>query len=108
MGKNSILGLFFPKDKKISAEAQSPPQELEIGPRSKPYLLVHSTVQCSVIHSVQCSVGYSTVRFEIQYTVQCEGALPCFMQISPTGTGSSILGSCSSTWPGGALAATLL
>ena len=33
--------LFFArKAKKASAEAQSPPQELEIGPRSGPYLLV--------------------------------------------------------------------
>ena len=34
--------LFFcPKGKKASAEGQSPPQELEVGPRSGRYLLVH-------------------------------------------------------------------
>ena len=33
MGQNSII-------KKVSAEGQSPPQELEVGPHSRPYLLV--------------------------------------------------------------------
>ena len=35
-GKNSILSLFF-----ASAKGQSPPQELEVGLRSGPILLVY-------------------------------------------------------------------
>ena len=42
MGQNSIKSSSFcPKgQKKTSAEGQSPPQELEVGPHSGPYLLV--------------------------------------------------------------------
>ena len=41
MGQNSIIRSFFARRaKKASAEGQSPPQELEVGPRSGPYLLV--------------------------------------------------------------------
>ena len=40
MGQNSIISSFFAR-KKASAEGRSPPQELEVGPRSGPYLLVH-------------------------------------------------------------------
>ena len=41
MGQNSIISSFFARRaKKASAEGRSPPQELEVGPRSGPYLLV--------------------------------------------------------------------
>ena len=43
MGQNSIKSSFFALSvKKASAEGRSPPQELEVGPRSGPYLLVTS------------------------------------------------------------------
>ena len=43
MGQNSIKSSFFARRaKKASAEGRSPPQELEVGPRSRPYLLVYS------------------------------------------------------------------
>ena len=42
MGQNSITSSFFAQRAKIaSAKGRSPPQELEVGPRSGPYLLVH-------------------------------------------------------------------
>ena len=42
MGQNSKINSFFARRaKKASAEGRSPPQELEVGPRSGPYLLVH-------------------------------------------------------------------
>ena len=41
MGQNSIISNFFARRaKKASAEGQSPPQELEVSPRSGLYLLV--------------------------------------------------------------------
>ena len=41
IGQNSLIIFFFARRaKKASAEGQSPPQELEVGPRSEPYLLV--------------------------------------------------------------------
>ena len=41
MGENSIKSSFFARRaKKASAEGRSPPQELEVGLRSGPYLLV--------------------------------------------------------------------
>ena len=41
MGQNSIKSSFFAqRAKKASAECRSPSQELEVGPRSGPYLLV--------------------------------------------------------------------
>ena len=41
MGQNSIKSSFFARRaKKASDKGQSPPQELEVGPRSGPYLLV--------------------------------------------------------------------
>ena len=41
MGQNSKISTFFARRaKKASAEGRSPPQELEVGPRSGPYLLV--------------------------------------------------------------------
>jgi hypothetical protein len=41
MGQNSIKSSFFARRaKKASAEGRSPPQELEVGPRSGSYLLV--------------------------------------------------------------------
>ena len=43
MGQNSIISPFFAgRAKKALAKGQSPPQELEVGPRSGPYLLVLS------------------------------------------------------------------
>ena len=41
IGQNSIKSSFFARRaKKASDECQSPPQDLEVGPRSVPYLLV--------------------------------------------------------------------
>ena len=41
IGQNSIISSFFARRaKKASAEGRSPPQELEVGPRIGPYLLV--------------------------------------------------------------------
>ena len=41
LGKSSIKSFFFARrPNKASAEGRSPPQELEEGPRSGPYLLV--------------------------------------------------------------------
>ena len=41
MGQNSIISSFLPEvQKKSSAKGRSPPQELEVGPRSWQYLLV--------------------------------------------------------------------
>ena len=41
MGQNSIISSFFARRaKKASAKGRSPPQELEVGPRSGPYFLV--------------------------------------------------------------------
>ena len=41
MGQNSIISSFFAqRAKKAWAKGRSPPQELEVGPRSGPYLLV--------------------------------------------------------------------
>ena len=41
IGQNSIITSFFARRAKIaSAEGRIPPQELEEGPRSGPYLLV--------------------------------------------------------------------
>ena len=41
MGQNRIISSFLAqRAKKASAEGQSSPQELEVGPRSGPYLLV--------------------------------------------------------------------
>ena len=42
MGQNSIISSFFARRAKIaSAEGRSTPQELEVGPRTGPYLLVY-------------------------------------------------------------------
>ena len=42
MGQNNIKSFFFfaRRAKKASVEGRSPPQELEVGPHSGPYLLV--------------------------------------------------------------------
>ena len=40
IGTHSVKAFFCPKGKKASAESQSPPQELEVSPRSGLYLLV--------------------------------------------------------------------
>ena len=45
MGQDSIICSFFARRaKKATAKGQSPPQELEVGSRSGPYLLVATTV----------------------------------------------------------------
>ena len=41
MSQNSKISSFFARrEKKTLSEGQSPPQELEVGPHSGPYLLV--------------------------------------------------------------------
>ena len=41
MGQNSIIGsVFAQRAKNTLIEGQRPPKELEVGPRSRPYLLV--------------------------------------------------------------------
>ena len=61
MGQNSIITSFFAQRvKKASVEGQSPPQELEISPRSGPYLLVTFNLkfkQKSPFHTVSESRG---------------------------------------------------
>ena len=43
MGPNSIIRSFFAKrEKKDHAECRSPPKKLEVGPYSKPFLLVNT------------------------------------------------------------------
>ena len=57
IGQNSIKSPFFARRaKRASAEGRSPPQELEVGPRSGPYLLVllKGQSQCTWI-SFTCS-----------------------------------------------------
>ena len=50
MGQNSIRSSFFARRaKKASAEGRSPPQELEVGPRSGPYLLVYIKVKTQML-----------------------------------------------------------
>ena len=59
MGQNSIISPFFAsRAKKSLAEGRSPPQELEVGPRSGPYLLVNLK-----IHDLFKS--YVSVQWEI-------------------------------------------
>ena len=49
MGQNSIISSFFARRaKKASAEGRSPPQELEVSPRSGLYLLVQLIIWCCV------------------------------------------------------------
>ena len=49
MGQNSINSSFFGRRaKKASAEGRSSPQELEVGPRSGPYLLVYLITEFSI------------------------------------------------------------
>ena len=51
MGQNSIIIFFFARRaKKALAEGRSPPQELEVGPRSGPYLLVVDTRRYGPLH----------------------------------------------------------
>ena len=60
MGKNSIKSFFFAQRAKKSL---GPPLELEVGPRSGPYLLVFFTLQCSVVQCCWCSsMGCSSVQ----------------------------------------------
>ena len=51
MGQNSIISSLFFAQKKASVEGRSPPQELEVGPRSRRYLLA------GVQHKSILSVG---------------------------------------------------
>ena len=45
IGQNSIISPFFARRaKQASAKGRSPPQELEVGPRSGPYLIVEIKV----------------------------------------------------------------
>ena len=82
LGQNSMKSSFFARRaKKASAEGPSPPQELEVGPRSGPYLLVfviaavqHCAVQCILVHyiSVHCSeILCSIVQFRVAIAVHC-------------------------------------
>ena len=53
MGQNSMISLFFCKRaKKASAEGQSPLQELEVGPRSRPSerAFEKTTQKCFCLH----------------------------------------------------------
>ena len=60
MGQKSIKSSFFARrGKKALAEGRSPPQELEVGPRSGPYLLV------LYIFLLLCTVTIIPTRQEI-------------------------------------------
>ena len=62
MGQNSIISSFFARRaKKASAEGRSPPQELEVSPRSKLYLLV---------------IVVSLLRYRCYYTHQRDSLFP--------------------------------
>ena len=64
MGRNSIKSTFFARRaKKASAEGRSPPQELEVGPRSRPYLLVFIKA-VSPISSVFLELARDTEHLE--------------------------------------------
>ena len=57
MGQNSIKSFFFAlRAKKALAEGRSPPQDLEVGPRSGPYLLVYD------IYAL-CNISYTENSF---------------------------------------------
>ena len=62
MGQNSIISSFFARrSKKASAEGGSSPQELEVGPRSWPYLLVtYDNTKCNKT-SESNKLGYSVL-----------------------------------------------
>ena len=50
MGQNSIRSSFFARRaKKASAGGRSPPQELEVGPLSGPYILVYIKIKLKYI-----------------------------------------------------------
>ena len=58
MNQNSIKSsLFAQRAKKASAEGQSLPQELEVGPRSGPYLIVIYKLDTS-LYKMRCSLSY--------------------------------------------------
>ena len=50
VGQNSIRRSFFARRaKKASSGGRSPPQELEVGPRSGPYILVYIKIKLKYI-----------------------------------------------------------
>ena len=75
MGQNSIIRSFFAqRAKKALAKGQSPPQELEVGPRSGSYLLVQPIVDCRqpIVDFIQPIVDYRQPTLDcIQLLVDC-------------------------------------
>ena len=58
MGQNSIIPSFFARrGKKASAKGRSPPQEIEVGPRSGPYLLDHLNIVPSIFQHIHMYQG---------------------------------------------------
>ena len=57
MGQNSMMNSFFARRAiKASAKGQSPPQEIEVGRRSGPYLLVLGNVEQMLHHQLTKTV----------------------------------------------------
>ena len=62
MGQNSIISSFFARRaKNASAEGRSPPQELEVSPRSGLYLLVVVKLNVSCLKGIHKSIKVSKV-----------------------------------------------
>ena len=45
MDRNRIIRTFFDREKKSMSKGRSPPQELEVGPRSGQYILVSFNIR---------------------------------------------------------------
>ena len=65
MGQNSIISSFFARmAKKASAKGRSPPQELEVSPRSGLYLLVYMKKEINIFQNTEHK-NYSCRHFQI-------------------------------------------
>ena len=84
MGQNSIKSSFFTRRaKKASAEGRSPPQELEVGPRSGPYLLVILESCILDINSFNVAL-WLKAKFFSQYTEHSIFALGSIQRKNPS------------------------
>ena len=57
MPKQHLRQFSGQRAKQPSVEGRSPPQELEVGPRNGPYLIVNIAVQIPQCQSDGCEVG---------------------------------------------------
>ena len=82
MGQNSIKSNFFAqRAKKASAKGQSPPQELEVGPRSGPYLLVeyYNVLYSTYLPPPGVLHGQNVQSTAMYYALLCYTVLCCTM-----------------------------